>query len=42
MIDASQRMIAMNNHREELVTGSNDSGCIVLVLESKRRLSLTT
>jgi hypothetical protein len=43
MIEASQRMIAMNNHREEeLVTGSNGPGCIALVLGSKRRLSLTT
>jgi hypothetical protein len=42
MIEASQKMIAMNNHREELVTGSNGPGCIALVLGSKRRLSLTT
>jgi hypothetical protein len=43
MIEASQTVIAMNNnHREELVTGSNGPGCIVLVLGSKRRLSLTT
>jgi hypothetical protein len=42
MIEASQKMIAMNNHGEELVTGSNGPGCIALVLGSKRRLSSTT